>query len=332
MTMQRTEVAAPETHVAYMAGGCFWGLERAMQNVDGVLDTTVGYAQSTTPDPTYRMVCSGTTHAVETVRIDYDPTRVSLRILTLLFLSIIDPFSVDRQGNDVGSQYRSGLYPAGAHADEQRAVYEQALDELAQRSGSTPAVEIEDLRNFTIAEPEHQDYLLANPTGYCHIPLNVIDHMRERQRHIERIWSLTPEQYAVTQQSATEPPFHNEYDRLFDPGIYVDRVSGEPLFFSTDKFDSGCGWPSFSTPIDQGSVRMVKDYSLPLHPRLEVRAVHSDSHLGHVFADGPRERGGMRYCMNSASLRFVPRDRMAEEGYGDLVGELDARLSASAGE
>lgn len=116
-----------------MAGGCFWGLERAMQNVDGVLDTTVGYAQSTTPDPTYRMVCSGTTHAVETVRIDYDPMRVSLRTLTLLFLSIIDPFSVDRQGNDVGSQYRSGLYPAGAHAAEQRAVYEQALDELTQR-------------------------------------------------------------------------------------------------------------------------------------------------------------------------------------------------------
>ena len=228
--MQRTEAAAPETHVAYMAGGCFWGLERAMQNVDGVLDTTVGYAQSITPDPTYRMVCSGTTHAVETVRIDYNPTRVSLRTLTLLFLSIIDPFSVDRQGNDVGSQYRSGLYPAGAHAAEQRAVYEQALDELAQRSGSTPAVEIEDLRNFTIAEPEHQDYLLANPTGYCHIPLSVIDHMRERQRHIERIWSLSPEQYAVTQQSATEPPFHNEYDRLFDPGIYQlgDTLSGGP--------------------------------------------------------------------------------------------------------
>lgn len=317
---------ATEAHVAYMAGGCFWGLERAMQNVDGVTDTTVGYAQSNTPSPTYRQVCSGATGAVETVRVAYDPQRVSLRTLTLLFLDIIDPFSVGRQGNDVGAQYRSGLYPAGGHATEQRAVYEEALAQLAQRAGRTPAVEVEELRNFTPAEPEHQDYLLANPGGYCHIPVDVINHMRERQRHIERIWSLTPEQYEVTQHAATEAPFHNEYDRVFEPGIYVDRVSGEPLFFSTDKYDSGCGWPAFSAPINRASVREVEDYSLPMHPRLEVRAVGSNSHLGHVFADGPRERGGLRYCMNSASLRFVPRERMASEGYGDLVEALDARL------
>lgn len=317
---------ATEAHVAYMAGGCFWGLERAMQNVDGVTDTTVGYAQSNTPSPTYRQVCSGATGAVETVRVAYDPQRVSLRTLTLLFLDIIDPFSVGRQGNDVGAQYRSGLYPAGGHATEQRAVYEEALAQLARRAGRTSAVEVEELRNFTPAEPEHQDYLLANPGGYCHIPVDVIDHMRERQRHIERIWSLTPEQYEVTQHAATEAPFHNEYDRVFEPGIYVDRVSGEPLFFSTDKYDSGCGWPAFSAPINRASVREVEDYSLPMHPRLEVRAVGSNSHLGHVFADGPRERGGLRYCMNSASLRFVPRERMASEGYGDLVEALDARL------
>ena len=317
---------AAEAHVAYMAGGCFWGLERAMQNVDGVTDTTVGYAQSNTPSPTYRQVCSGATGAVETVRVAYDPERVSLRTLTLLFLDIIDPFSVDRQGNDVGAQYRSGLYPAGERAAEQCVVYEGALAQLAQRAGHEPAVEVEQLRNFTPAEPEHQDYLLINPGGYCHIPVDVINHMRERQHYIERIWSLTPEQYEVTQHAATEAPFRNEYDRVFEPGIYVDRVSGEPLFFSTDKFDSGCGWPAFSAPIDRASVREVEDYSLPMHPRLEVRATGSNSHLGHVFSDGPRERGGLRYCMNSASLRFVPRDRMASEGYGDLVEALDARI------
>lgn len=322
------EEATPRvgTQTAYMAGGCFWGLERAMQNVDGVVDTAVGYAQSRTPNPTYRQVCSGATDAVETVRIDFDPTRVSLRTLTLLFLDVIDPFSVDRQGNDVGRQYRSGLYPSGEDTDEQRTVYEQALKDLERRVGETPAVEIEELRDFTPAEPEHQDYLLVNPNGYCHIPMDAINHMRERQRYIERIWELTPEQYAVTQRSATEPPFANAYDRLFDPGIYVDRVSGEPLFFSTDKIDSGCGWPSFSAPISQDAVRGVRDDSLPLHPRVEVRAVHSNSHLGHVFTDGPRERGGLRYCMNSAALRFVPRGRMAEEGYGDLVAALDERL------
>lgn len=177
---------AAEAHVAYMAGGCFWGLERAMQNVDGVTDTTVGYAQSNTPNPTYRQVCSGATGAVETVRVAYDPERVSLRTLTLLFLDIIDPFSVDRQGNDVGAQYRSGLYPAGERAAEQRVVYEEALAQLAQRAGHEPAVEVEQLRNFTPAEPEHQDYLLVNPGGYCHIPVDVINHMRERQRYIER--------------------------------------------------------------------------------------------------------------------------------------------------
>lgn len=325
MTAHDTE-SDTEAHVAYMAGGCFWGLERAMQNVDGVTDTTVGYAQSNTPGPTYRQVCSGTTGAVETVRVAYDPDRVSLRTLTLLFLDIIDPFSVDRQGNDAGAQYRSGLYPAGDRAAEQRAVYDQALAQLARRAGHAPAVEVEELRNFTPAEPEHQDYLLANPGGYCHIPVDVINHMRERQRYIDRIWNLTPEQYEVTQHAATEAPYRNEYDRVFEPGIYVDRVSGEPLFFSTDKFDSGCGWPAFSAPINRASVREVEDYSLPMHPRLEVRAVGSNSHLGHVFSDGPRERGGLRYCMNSASLRFVPRERMANEGYGDLVAALDARL------
>lgn len=193
---------AAKAHVAYMAGGCFWGLERAMQNVDGVTDTTVGYAQSNTPNPTYRQVCSGATGAVETVRIAYDPERVSLRTLTLLFLDIIDPFSVDRQGNDVGAQYRSGLYPAGERAAEQRVVYEEALAQLAQRAGHEPAVEVEQLRNFTPAEPEHQDYLLVNPGGYCHIPVDVINHMRERQRYIERIWSLTPN----SMKSRSTPP------------------------------------------------------------------------------------------------------------------------------
>ncbi|KFI65781.1 peptide-methionine (R)-S-oxide reductase MsrB [Bifidobacterium cuniculi] len=321
--------ASDRTAVAYMAGGCFWGLERYLQEVDGVLDTAVGYAQSRIPQPTYRQVCSGATDAVETVRVTFDPERVSLRTLTLLFLEAIDPFTADRQGNDVGRQYRSGLYPAGEDCEGQRTVYVQALGELASRMGRHPAVEVEDLRNFFLAEPDHQNYLLRNPYGYCHIPLDAIRHVRERQRYIERIWALTAEQYAVTQEAATEAPYRNEYDALFEPGIYVDRVSGEPLFYSTDKFDSGCGWPAFSRPIHEDGVRETMDRSLPLHPRIEVRSTASDSHLGHVFDDGPRDLGGRRYCINSASLRFVPRERMDEEGYGGLLAELDRRLSGS---
>lgn len=307
-------------NVAYFAGGCFWGLERYFQNVDGVTDTTVGYAQSTVENPTYEQVCAGETDAAETVRVTFDPERVSLRTLSLLFLEVIDPFSVDRQGEDSGRQYRTGMFFT---SEAQQSTYIAAIEQLIDRQPQRPAVLIEPLRNFYPAEAHHQDYLVNNPGGYCHIPLAAIANVKRRQKYVEKIWDLTLEQFAVTQNAATERPFVNEYDHTFEPGIYVDIVSGEPLFSSRDKFDSGCGWPAFSKPIEASSLTEHADDRVPGRPRIEIRTADTQIHLGHVFEDGPADRGGLRYCMNSASLRFVPRSRMEAEGYGKWIPVVD---------
>lgn len=321
-TQPRSEsTSATQTQTAYFAGGCFWGVERYFKGVDGVTDTQVGYAQSRKENPSYEEVCSGATDAAETVRVTYNPARVTLRTLTLLFLDVIDPFSVDQQGNDRGRQYRTAMF----YLDEvQKAVYEKALQQLVAREGRESAVIIEPLRNFYPAETYHQDYLDKNPGGYCHIPVQKLMNVGKRQRYIERVWDLNPEQYAVTQEAATERPFANKYDQNFEPGIYVDVVSGKPLFLSTDKFDAGCGWPSFSKPIDNSALTEHRDTKLPGRPRIEIRTADSQIHLGHVFDDGPRDRGGLRYCMNSASLRFVPRDQMEAQGYGKYLKLLDS--------
>jgi len=307
-------------NVAYFAGGCFWGLERYFQNVDGVTDTTVGYAQSTVENPTYEQVCAGETDVAETVRVTFDPERVSLRTLSLLFLEVIDPFSVDRQGEDSGRQYRTGMFFT---SEVQQSTYIAAIEQLIDRQPQRPAVLIEPLRNFYPAEAHHQDYLVNNPGGYCHIPLAAIANVKRRQKYVEKIWDLTLEQFAVTQNAATERPFVNEYDHTFEPGIYVDIVSGEPLFSSRDKFDSGCGWPAFSKPIEASSLTEHADDRVPGRPRIEIRTADTQIHLGHVFEDGPADRGGLRYCMNSASLRFVPRSRMEAEGYGKWIPVVD---------
>lgn len=313
--LRGTHVTA-EPGTAYFAGGCFWGLERYVQGIDGVTGTQVGYAQSNTPRPSYEQVCSGSTDAAETVKIDFDAGRVTLRTLTLLFLDVVDPFSVNQQGNDVGRQYRSGMFLTD---QAQREIFTRALGELEARTGRRAAVSVEPLRNFFEAEGYHQDYLEKNPGGYCHIPIAKIANVSRRQRFIERIWDLTPEQFAVTQEAATEQPFGNEYDAVFEPGIYVDVVSGEALFLSSDKYDSGCGWPAFSKPIKAGLLTEREDRTLPGRPRIEIRTADSQIHLGHVFDDGPAQRGGLRYCMNSASLRFVPRAHMAAEGYAEYL-------------
>ncbi|KFI88077.1 MULTISPECIES: peptide-methionine (R)-S-oxide reductase MsrB [Bifidobacterium] len=323
---------------AYFAGGCFWGLERYFQNVDGVIDTTVGYAQSNIENPTYEQVCSGATDAAETVKVTFDPARVSLRTLTLLFLEVIDPFSVNQQGEDRGRQYRTGLfYASDAEGDSgeaqraaQKAVYIAALEQLVDRQPQRPAVLVEPLRNFYPAEDYHQDYLINNPGGYCHVPIAAIANVKRRQKYVERIWDLTLEQFAVTQHAATERPFVNEYDHEFEPGIYVDIVSGEPLFSSRDKFDSGCGWPAFSKPLKASLLTEHEDHRIPGRDRIEVRTSETQIHLGHVFEDGPADRGGLRYCMNSAALRFVPRSQMEAEGYGAWIPAVDGEAGEPA--
>lgn len=319
-TASRRHEGDSATQTAYFAGGCFWGLERYFQGVNGVTSTQVGYAQSRKKDPTYEEVCAGTTDAAETVRVRYDSAQVNLRTLTLLFLDVIDPFAVNQQGNDTGRQYRTGMFYLNKG---QKNVFAEALNQLSTRESHKPAVLVEPLSNFYPAESYHQNYLEENPGGYCHIPVEKIMTVAKRQRYIERIWSLDPLQYAVTQKAATERPFDNAYDQTFEPGIYVDVVSGEPLFLSTDKFDSGCGWPAFSKPIDPSALTEHRDTKLPGQPRIEIRTARSQIHLGHVFDDGPHERGGLRYCMNSASLRFIPRKQMEEQGYGKYLKLLD---------
>lgn len=313
----------------YLAGGCFWGTEKFFSQVHGVDSTQVGYANSSVTDPSYRQVCSGRTGATEAVKVVYDPDTVSLAFLLDLYYRTIDPTSVDRQGNDVGSQYRTGIYWTDPM---DRAVVEKSLARLA--SAYTLPIEIEacELENFYPVEEYHQSYLEKNPGGYCHIsPALFREASEARDTTLIKLHTQYPRpsdeelrqrlselQYAVTQNGATEAPYLNEYDREFSPGIYVDIVTGEPLFLSTDKFDSGCGWPAFSKPVSDSSVTERVDTSHGMI-RTEIRSAAGDSHLGHLFADGPEATGGMRYCINSASLRFVPLNRMDEEGYADLI-------------
>ena len=305
--------------VAYFAGGCFWGLEEYFRRISGVTATRAGYAQSKTDSPSYEEVCSGRPDAAETVEVSYDPSIVSLTTLTRLFYDIIDPFSVDRQGNDHGRQYRTGLYsnPANPSYASDMAVFHAVDAQVEARHGHKTAVEISPLKNFYPAEAYHQGYLEKNPGGYCHIDPMKIAQVSKRQKYIDRIYELDDLQYAVTQEAATEQPFANAYDETFEPGIYVDIVSGEPLFASDAKYDSGCGWPAFGRPITPGSLAERADYTVPGRERTEVLAVSSGIHLGHVFNDGPQEFSGVRYCINSASLRFIPLSHMEEEGYGE---------------
>jgi peptide methionine sulfoxide reductase msrA/msrB len=312
----------------YLAGGCFWGAEKYLASIRGVLQTAVGYANGSTSNPTYEDVCRrGTGHA-ETVRVVYDPDILSLVFLLSLYYEAIDPTSLNRQGNDRGVQYRTGIYYT-APAD--LPVIEQSLAALGKRLEKPVAIEVGPLESFTPAEDYHQKYLDKNPGGYCHIGpekfkraasarVSPAGYASPDQDALRR--TLTPEQYNVTQDSATEPPFKNEFWDHYRPGIYVDITTGEPLFSSTDKFESGCGWPSFSKPIDPGVVREKSDPSHGMS-RTEVRSRAGDTHLGHVFSDGPPETGGLRYCINSAALRFIPKEDMAREGYGYLLDILE---------
>jgi peptide methionine sulfoxide reductase msrA/msrB len=335
------ETPMPETSVAkneamktiYLAGGCFWGVEHYMARIPGVVSTEVGYANGTNGNdvaPSYEEVCHNNTGHAETVRVEYDPAVVSLPFLLRQYFQIIDPLSVNRQGGDVGTQYRTGIYYSDA-ADAP--VVAEALKALEARLGEKSAVEVEGLRQFFPAEEYHQDYLDKNPQGYCHISPAVMSqaaragdsatHRFEKPTDAELREKLSAEQYAVTQEAATEAPFQNEYYATKEPGIYVDITTGEPLFLSSDKFDSGCGWPSFSRPIREDLLSEIQDLSHGM-VRTEVRSALGNAHLGHVFEDGPKERGGLRYCINSASLRFVPLSAMANEGYSDYIPMVEA--------
>ena len=320
----------------WLAGGCFWGVQAYFARIPGVANTVVGYANGKTSNPTYEEVCSGRPGHAETLHVQYDPERVSLSTLLQNFFRIIDPTALNRQGNDYGVQYRSGIYYRDA---DELPLIRSVIATVQQQIKRPIVTEVKPLANFYAAEDYHQDYLEKNPGGYCHINFAALSEAAEgtdatgnADTGFMRIdphkyskpdpetlkQDLDPQQYSVTQLNHTEPPFENDYWDHHEPGLYVDVVTGEPLFTSKDKFDSGCGWPSFTKPIDPDSIVYHTDQSHGMS-RTETRSRAGDSHLGHVFEDGPRDKGGLRYCINSAALRFIPLADMEKEGYAALI-------------
>ena len=311
-------------NVIYLAGGCFWGMEQLMQSIPGVIDAQSGYANGTCEeDADYQTVCKGNTGFRETIRVEYDPEQVSLDALLLAYFYVIDPTVENRQGNDVGSQYQTGVY----YTNESVKETVERIAEIERGRREKFFVEIGPLKNYYPAEEYHQDYLEKNPNGYCHIPkaemelfsrlrIDPGDYQKPAAESIRD--KLTEEQYRITQENGTERPFSNEFWDQLEKGIYVDIVTGEPLFSSTDKFESGCGWPAFTKPIEEPAVVELEDLSHGMR-RTEVRSRAGDSHLGHLFTGDPESPNGVRYCINSTSLRFVPYAKMKAEGYGYLL-------------